>query len=91
MLEKDDLHWFHLGHRDVQYEIGSEMLLYTLPYRLDSHRQLHNHTFGRRSLIPNRIEHLEWIVDDDPLAVNSSIVRLQYIHSLNWFYRVQVR
>lgn len=91
ILEKDDLHWFNLGHHGVQYEMDSEMLLYTVPYPLSSQRRVHNHTFARRLQRECRINHIEWIVDDDPLSTNISLKHLQYVQSLKWFYIVQVK
>ena len=91
ILEQDDLHWFNLGHHEVRYEINSDMLLYTLPYLLNSQRRLHNHTFAQRPQMEGRINHIEWIVDDDPLSINVSLDRLKHLHSLKWFYVIQVR
>ena len=95
ILEKHDLYWFDLDHHGVQYEIdtnetNSIMLLYTLPYLLSSQRQVHNNTFARRSQIERKINYIQWIVDDDPLAIDTSLVYLQNVHSLKWFYDIQV-
>lgn len=91
ILEKEDLHWFNLDRQGVQYEMDSEMLLYTLPYPLSSQRQVYNHTFARPLESECRINHLEWIVDDDPLSINVSLERLKYVQSLKWFCIVQVK
>jgi hypothetical protein len=95
ILEKDDLYWFDLDHHGVQYEIdtnetNSIMFLYTLPYLLNSQRQVHNNTFARRSQIERKINYIQWIVDDDPLSIDTSLVYLQNVHSLTWFYNIQV-
>ncbi len=95
IIEKNDLYWFDLDHRAVQNEIDNNgkntvMLLYTVPYLLSNQRQLHNHTFARRSQTSGKINHIQWIVDCAPLSINTTLTHLRHVHWLQWFYDIQV-
>ena len=89
-LENIDLCWFNLNHSSVKYEIHELMVLYTVPYPLNSQRQVHNHTFGRQSTINNNIHHIQWIVDRDPLLINTTLTHFQYVNSLVLFVDIEV-
>ena len=89
-IEKIDLYWFHLNHRAVEYEINEVILLYTVPYLLNSQRKVYNHTFGRRST-NNKIDHIQWTVDCDSLSINNTLTHFQYVNSLELYYRITVR
>ncbi|CAM4865761.1 unnamed protein product [Rotaria socialis] len=88
-LEKIDLDWFNLSHRTVEYEINGLMVLYTVPYPLNSQQQVYNHTFGRQSTINNNINHIEWIIDCDPLSINTTLTHFQYVNSLVLFFDIK--
>ena len=90
-LEKIDLYWFDLNHRVVEYEINEVILLYTVPYLLNSQRKVYNHTFGRQSTINNDINHLQWTVDCNPSSINSTLTQFQYVNSLELYYDIKVR
>src|SRR5690349_21511005 len=85
-LENIDLYWFNLSHHTVEYEINGLMVLYTVPYLLNSQRQVYNHTFGRQSTINNSINHIEWIIDRDPLSIDTTLTHFQYVNSLVLFF-----
>ncbi|CAF4015693.1 unnamed protein product [Rotaria sp. Silwood1] len=88
-LEKIDLDWFNLSHHTVEYEINGLMVLYTVPYPLNSQRQVYNHTFGRQSTINNNINHIEWIIDCDPLSIDTTLTHFQYVNSLVLFFDIK--
>ncbi|CAF3913366.1 unnamed protein product, partial [Rotaria sp. Silwood1] len=88
-LEKIDLDWFNLSHHTVEYEINGLMVLYTVPYPLNSQRQVYNHTFGRQSTINNNISHIEWIIDCDPLSIDTTLTHFQYVNSLVLFFDIK--
>ena len=90
-LEKIDLYWFNLNHSAVEYETDEVMLLYTVPYLLRSQRQVHNHAFGRRLTINNKINHIEWVIDRDPLSINTTLTHFQHVHSLMLYYDIHVK
>ena len=90
-LENIDLYWFCLNHHTVEYEINElMMILYTVPYLLNSQRRIHNHTFGRQSTINNNITHIQWIIDRDPLSIDTTLVHCQYVYSLVLFFDIRV-
>ncbi|CAF1444827.1 unnamed protein product [Adineta ricciae] len=94
VFEDDDLYWFNLGHRGIQYEIDkneteSKIVLYTLPYSLNCQRQVRNNAFIQHSQIERKIDYIQWVVDDDPLSIENSLVYLQNTHFLKWFYVIQ--
>jgi hypothetical protein len=89
-LENIDLYWFNLSHHTVEYEINGLMVLYTVPYLLNSQRQVYNHTFGRQSTINNSINHIEWIIDRDPLSIDTTLTHFQYVNSLVLFFDIKV-
>ncbi|UJR07961.1 hypothetical protein I4U23_012240 [Adineta vaga] len=88
-LENIDLYWFNLNHDTVEYEINGMMILYTVPYLLNSQRQVYNHTFAGQSTINNSINHIEWIVDRDPLSIDTTLVHFQHVKSLVLFFDLQ--
>ncbi|CAF2123354.1 unnamed protein product [Rotaria magnacalcarata] len=88
-LEKIDLDWFNLSHHTVEYEINGRMVLYTVPYPLNSQRQVYNHTFGRQATINNNINHIEWIIDCDPLSIDTTLTHFQYVNSLVLFFDIK--
>jgi hypothetical protein len=90
-LEKIDLYWFDLNHRAVEYEINERILLYTVPYLLNSQRTVYNHTCGGQSTINNKINHIQWTVDCIPLSINSTLTQFQYVNSLELYYDIKVR
>jgi hypothetical protein len=90
-VEKTDLYWFDLNHRGVEYEINEVMLLYTIPYLLNSQRQVQNHTFGLRSTINNKMNHIQWLVDRDPLSINTTLIHFRHVNSLELDYDIIVR
>ncbi|CAF1121845.1 unnamed protein product [Rotaria sp. Silwood1] len=65
------------------------MLLYTVPYLLNHQRQVHNHTFGRRLTINNKINHIQWVVDRDPLSINTTLTQFQHVNSLELYYDIK--
>lgn len=89
-LDEIDLYWFDLNHRAVEYEINEVMLLYTVPYLLNSQQQLCNHTFGRRSTVNEKIDHMKWAINCDPSSINASLAHLQHVNSLEFFYDIKV-
>ena len=89
-LENIDLYWFNLSHHTVEYEINGLMILYTVPYLLNSQRQVYNHTFGRQSTINNDINHIQWIVDRDPSSIDTTLTHFQYVNSLVICFDIQV-
>jgi hypothetical protein len=89
-LENIDLYWFNLSHHTVEYEINGLMVLYTVPYLLNSQRQVYNHTFGRQSTINNSINRIEWIIDRDPLSIDTTLTHFQYVNSLVLFFDIKV-
>jgi hypothetical protein len=89
-LEKIDLYWFNLDHHTVEYEINEVMLLYTVPFLLNGQRQVYNHTFGRYSTINNNISHIEWIIDRDPLSIDTTLTHFQHVNSLYLIFDVKV-
>jgi hypothetical protein len=90
ILENTDLYWFNLSQHSVEYEINGLMTLYTVPYLLNSQRQVHNHTFGRQMTMNKNIHHIEWIIDRDPLSIDTTLTHFQYVHSLVLFVDIQV-
>ncbi|CAF4307506.1 unnamed protein product [Rotaria sp. Silwood2] len=88
-LENIDLYWFNLSHHTVVYEINELMVLYTVPYLLNSQRQVYNHTFGRQSTINNNITHIEWTIDRDPLSINTTLTHFQHVNSLVLFFDIK--
>ena len=90
-LENIDLYWFNLSHHTVEYEINGLMILYTVPYLLNSQRQVYNHTFvQQQSTINKNINHIEWIIDRDPLSIDTTLIHFQYVNSLVLFLDIQV-
>ena len=89
-LENIDLYWFNLSHHTVEYEINGLMILYTVPYLLNSQREVYNHTFGRQSTINNDINHIQWIVDRDPSSIDTTLTHFQYVNSLVICFDIQV-
>jgi hypothetical protein len=89
-LENIDLYWFNLSHHTVEYEINGLMVLYTVPYLLNSQRQVYNHTFGRQSTINNSLNHIEWIIDRDPSSIDTTLTHFQYVKSLVLFFDIKV-
>lgn len=90
-LEETDLYWFDLNHRAVEYEINKVTLLYTIPYLLNSQRQVHNHIAARRSTNNNKMNHIEWIIDRDSLLINTTLTQFQHVKSLLIYYNIKVR
>ena len=89
-IENIDLNWFYLNHTTVEYEINRLMILYTVPYLLNSQRQVYNHTFGQQSTINNDINHIQWIVDRDPSSIDTTLTHFQYVNSLVICFDIQV-
>jgi hypothetical protein len=89
-LEKIDLYWFDLDHHTVEYEINEVMFLYTVPYLLNSQRQVYNHTIGRYSTINNNITHIEWIIDRDLLSINTTLTHFEHVNSFHLFFDIKV-
>jgi hypothetical protein len=89
-LENIDLYWFNLSHHTVEYEIHELMVLYTVPYLLNSQRQVYNHTFGRQSTINNNITHIQWTIDRDPLSIDTTLTHFQHVNSLVLFFDIKV-
>ena len=90
-IENIDLNWFYLNDHTVQYEINRLMVLYTVPYLLNSQRQVYNHTFvQQQSTINKNINHIEWIIDRDPLSIDTTLIHFQYVNSLVLFVDFQV-
>ncbi|CAF1403453.1 unnamed protein product [Adineta ricciae] len=88
-LENPDLYWFNLSHQTVEYVIDRMMILYTVPYPLNSQRQVYNHTFGRQATINKSIDHIEWIVDRDPLSIDTTLTHFQHVNSLVFSVDIQ--
>ncbi|CAF3776891.1 unnamed protein product [Rotaria sp. Silwood1] len=89
-LENIDVYWFNLSHHTVEYEINELMVLYKVPYLLNSQRQVYNHTFGRQSTINNNITHIQWTIDRDPLSINTTLTHFQHVNSLVLFFDIKV-
>ena len=91
-LENIDLYWFDLNDHTVQYEINELlMILYTVPYPLNSQRQVYNHTFGRQSTMNENINHIQWTIDRDPLYMDRTLVHFQHVYSLVLFLDIKVK
>ena len=75
----------------VEYEINEVILLYTVPYLLNSQRKVYKHTFERRSTNNNKINHIQWTVNCDPLSINNILTHFQYVNSLELYYDIKVR
>ncbi|CAF1248225.1 unnamed protein product [Adineta ricciae] len=90
----DSLCWLNLADCAVEEETyddgkSSRVVLYTVPYPVDCCRQVNNHTFTRRSPVSQMANQLCWTVDQDPLSIDHSVARLQYVRSLQWNYVIQ--
>ncbi|CAF1384390.1 unnamed protein product [Adineta ricciae] len=90
----DYLCWLNLADCAVDEETyddgnSSRVVLYTIPYPLDCCRQVNNHTFARRSPVSQVDNQLCWTVDQDPLSIDHSVARLQYVRFLQWNYVIQ--
>jgi hypothetical protein len=81
-LEEIDFYWFNLNHHTIKYEINRFMVLYTVPYMLNSQRQVYNHSFGRQSTINNNIIHINWTINRDYLSINTTLGHFQHVNSL---------
>lgn len=90
-VENIDLDWFCLNHHAVQYEINElMMILYTVPYPLNSQRQISNDTFGRQLTINKNINHIQWTIDRDCLSIDRTLIHFQHVSSLVLFIDIQV-
>ena len=81
-LENVDLDWFNLNHDTVQYEINElTMLLYTVPYLLNSQRQVY-HTLLRQSTMNKNITDIQWRIDRDLLSLDQTLIHFRHVDSL---------
>ncbi|UJR29379.1 hypothetical protein I4U23_010591 [Adineta vaga] len=88
-LENTDLYWFNFNHHSVEYEINELLVLYTVPYLLNSQRQVYNHILAQQSTINNNINQIEWIIDRDPLSISNTLTHFQHVRSLALCFNIK--